>query len=80
MAFNDKDVRWQFYFIAKGQCECCNKDLIWENRDKGLTGAWHAHHFSKFKNDLNDSTCNMKILCINEPENCHLNHGHRGRR
>lgn len=78
MAFKDDDVKWQFYVMAKGQCECCQKELVWENRDKGQEGAWHAHHVNPVNKNNNDLISNMAILCINEPENCHLNQGHGG--
>ena len=78
MAFSIEDIKDRFDNYAKEKCECCKKELVWENRDKGLKGAWHAHHVipKRIKND--DSISNMAILCINEPENCHFNQGHGG--
>ncbi len=78
MAFSDEDVEKRFYNYAKGKCECCKKELVWGNRDKGLKGAWHAHHVIPRRIKTDDSISNMAILCINDPENCHFNQGHGG--
>lgn len=78
MSFSETDIRKRFFLLAKSKCECCGKDLVWGNRDKGLKGAWHAHHVNPVNIDPDDSVFNMAILCINEPENCHLNQGHGG--
>ena len=78
MAFSNEDVKKRFDIYAKKKCECCKKELVWENRDKGTMGAWHAHHVTPKKDGIDDSIENMTILCINNPENCHLNQGHGG--
>ena len=78
MAFSKVDVVLHFYNYAECVCECCSKELVWGNHDKGEKGAWHAHHIKPVKNEIDDSIDNMAILCINNPENCHLNHGHGG--
>lgn len=77
MGFSNQDVRFRFNHIAKGKCECCKKQLVWENRDYGDKGAWHAHHVVPKSVKVDDSIRNMSILCINDP-NCHLNQGHGG--
>ena len=55
---------------AGGQCECCGKVLSYGNsrRNPGW-GAWEAHHGSRGS---------PVVLCVGEPENCHLNCGHGG--
>lgn len=58
------------------QCADCGKELVWENWDKGDRGAWHAHHIDG--NSDNSALENCACLCVNEPENCHLNVGHGG--
>lgn len=78
MAFSNDNVKKRFIIVSKGRCECCKKEIIWENRDKGDKGAWHAHHVNPLKNGNNDLISNMAILCTNEPENCHLKQGHGG--
>jgi hypothetical protein len=78
MSFSEEDVIKRFFITAKGQCECCKKKLVFKNRDKGTKGAWHAHHVIPKNVKFNDSIINMAILCINDPENCHLNKGHGG--
>ncbi len=55
---------------ADGYCECCGKKLSWENsRRAGTWGRWEAHHGSR---------PSPVILCVGEPENCHLYCGHDG--
>jgi hypothetical protein len=78
MAFTAEDVKDVFYNRAKEKCECCKKDIVFTNRDKGQKGAWHAHHKVPKRNRIDDSKNNMAILCVNDPENCHLNQGHGG--
>ena len=62
----------------KGICAnpSCSKQLVRENRDKGSKGAWHAHHINRYPDD--DSISNCAVVCINEPENCHLKFAHGG--
>lgn len=55
---------------ADGCCECCGKTLSYGNsRKRRGRGAWEAHHGSRY---------DPVILCVGEPENCHLNCGHDG--
>ena len=79
MAFLNDEIKKRFVIYSRGKCECCQKELIWDNRDKGIKGAWHAHHVKPLKSGDNDLISNMSILCINEPENCHFNQGHGGK-
>jgi len=55
---------------AGGCCECCGKSLSFGNsrRNPGR-GSWEAHHGNRWT---------PVILCVGEPENCHLNCGHDG--
>ena len=56
---------------ADGKCECCGKNLSWNNQGRGSGwGAWEAHLGTGRKTPM--------ILCTGEPENCHLNCGHNG--
>lgn len=71
----DDTLEIVFYTRQKEKCAGCGKKLIWENRDKGDTGAWHAHHMDK--NEDNNKSTNIACLCINPP-NCHLEIGHSG--
>jgi len=67
--FTDDEIE-QAFDQANGQCECCGKTLVWENsRATGGRGRWEAHHGGR------DAPV---ILCVAEPENCHLNCGHDG--
>ena len=64
-------------FARQGEtCACCGKRLSLGNRDRGLRGAWHAHHIDG--NRYNDRLSNCAVVCINAPENCHLNVAHQG--
>jgi len=60
-----------------GLCAYCGKQLVWENQNKGMKGAWHAHHKKPLAWDGSDLLHNCAILCINEPH-CHLRRGHGG--
>jgi hypothetical protein len=78
MAFSKKDVDFVFFNIAKRKCQCCGKELVYENRDIGSRSAWHAHHIRPRSVKVDDSILNIAILCINNPENCHLKCAHGG--
>jgi hypothetical protein len=55
---------------ARGRCECCEKELVWEHSCSNPgRGSWEAHHGNRYS---------PIILCTGEPENCHLNCGHDG--
>lgn len=55
---------------ADGRCECCGKSLSFgSSRKNPGWGSWEAHHGSRWS---------PVILCVGEPENCHLNCGHGG--
>jgi len=69
MAFSEEVVK-QAWERAGGQCECrrrthshfytpCGKVLIWENRGKGGSGGWEAHHVTT----SDDVLSNCEILC-----------------
>lgn len=75
MGFSEVAVRLRFDKQGE-QCASCGKELVWKNRDRGDQGAWHAHHIDG--NPDNNDISNCACLCINEPENCHLNVGHLG--
>jgi len=74
MAFPESVVRdvWQ---IVGGRCECsrvthghqgrCDKQLVWENRERTGRGAWEAHHINSSGGDTHS---NCEILCWD----CHV--------
>lgn len=50
--------------------ECCGKSLSFANsRRGGWRGRWEAHHGNR---------ASPVILCMSDPENCHLNCDHDG--
>jgi len=54
-----------------GKCECCGKTLSFKNQGRNSgRGAWEAH--------MGTGRVTPAILCTGEPENCHLNCGHKG--
>ena len=61
----------------KGRCAKCGKKLVRVNQDRGIEGAWHAHHRLPTHVDGVDSIYNCVILCINPPD-CNFNVGHGG--
>lgn len=48
---------------AKGKCEACGKQLVYNNRSEGERGAWEAHHIKAQKDGGTNSLSNCKILC-----------------
>jgi hypothetical protein len=67
----EKEIVEVFYFTAKGRCECCGKTVKFEDRGKrNSIMAWEAHLIPGWDAPL--------ILCLGEPESCHLNCGHNG--
>jgi len=59
------------------RCAYCGKALNRENRDRGMSGAWHPHHRKPESEGGTDTLRNCVILCINPP-NCHFHIGHGG--
>lgn len=67
--FTENEIEGAFN-NADGVCECCNKQLSFDNQGRGSgRGAWEAHHGGRQA---------PVILCTGEPESCHLNCGHNG--
>jgi len=75
MAFTEENVKKRFNF-SQGKCECCERELVWKQRDRGIEGSWHAHHVVPKSTIDDDTLSNMAILCTDEPINCHINQGH----
>jgi len=59
-----------------GRCALCGKEIALENHDTGEVGGWHAHHIDGDRE--NNELYNCAAVCINDPENCHLNVAHWG--
>lgn len=65
------DVVMRAWRNAEGKCACCGKTLSFSSQGRDdHRGAWEAHHV--------EGRTLPVILCIGEPENCHLNCGHEG--
>lgn len=60
----------------KGRCAWCDKELSLDNYRKADKGGWEAHHIDG--NPDNNALGNCAVVCINEPENCHLKVAHGG--
>lgn len=58
------------------QCALCDKEIVWLNTKKGEKGAWAAHHIDGDAD--NNVLSNCACVCINDPQNCHLNIAHSG--
>jgi hypothetical protein len=65
-----EEIIIQAFYRQKGICGLCGKKLVYENYEKGDKGAWHAHHLDG--TNTNHKLSNCVCLCINKPENCHL--------
>ena len=75
--FTDDDrIEYDRLYKQAGKCAACGDPLTKESRTKGEQGAWQAHHIDgdPDNNDLSNCT----VLCINDPNSCHLNVGHSG--
>jgi len=68
--FPDTTIR-TVWMIQNGRCGHCGKSLFFQNRDRGLRGAWHAHHRIPVQLEGEGTVENCVILCINPPEDCH---------
>lgn len=67
----EREIAEIFYFDSKRRCDCCGKLLSFEDRgNHDSIFAWQAHFIEGWDAPL--------ILCLGEPENCHLNCGHLG--
>ena len=66
MAFSE-NVKREAFIRAGGHCECCKKELIWQNHKEGERGAWEAHHKTSVASGGQDTLSNCKILCLD----CH---------
>ena len=66
MAFS-LEIRRKIFNKAGGRCERCNKQLVFNNHNKGERGAWHAHHKTSLASDGKDIASNGKALCLD----CH---------
>lgn len=66
MAFSENAKRIIF-FNARGKCESCGKQLVFENHHEGQRGAWEAHHKTSVKSGGSDNPSNGKALCLD----CH---------
>jgi hypothetical protein len=75
--FNLTDIEFAFTNIARKKCQCCGKDLVYANRQKGLKGSWHAHHINPKSQGIDNSIENCAILCIDCHTNCVHTPSHR---
>ena len=66
MAFSDK-VKREIFDNAKGKCERCGKQLVFDNHNEGERGAWEAHHRTAVHKGGNDTPSNGEALCLD----CH---------
>ena len=67
----EREITEVFYFTAKRRCECCGKMLDFESRgDRNSVFGWEALFIDGWDTPL--------VLCLGQPENCHLNCGHQG--
>lgn len=67
----EDEIKEVFFFFARSKCECCGKTVEFKDRGqrKSIFG-WEAHLIEGWDAPI--------ILCLGEPENCHLNCGHKG--
>lgn len=66
MAFSES-TRLQIFKNARGKCEKCGKQLVYENHFHGQRGAWQAHHRTSVAAGGDDTASNGKALCLD----CH---------
>jgi len=73
-----KEVQAEAWLRQDGRCAYCGKELVFESTQQGERGAWEPHHRKAIKYGGTNYLRNCVLLCINLPENCHLNIGHSG--
>jgi 5-methylcytosine-specific restriction endonuclease McrA len=66
MAFSEQ-TRRKIFDNAKGKCESCGKQLVYQNHTEGEPGAWEAHHKTAVRSGGSDAPSNGKALCLD----CH---------
>lgn len=67
MAFSE-NVKLEAFKKAKGRCEECGKQLVWDNHLEGERGAWEAHHITAISAKTGtDTLSNCRVLCLD----CH---------
>jgi hypothetical protein len=72
----DHSIEEERFKRQGGRCALCGKRLVLENYEKGEENAWASHHIDG--DSSNNVIDNCAVVCINEPENCHLNSAHTG--
>ncbi len=77
MTFQNKTLEEAFHRQG-GLCAYCGKELVWASTQSGERGAWHSHHRKAIVHGGTDFLGNCVLLCINLPEECHLQIGHGG--
>lgn len=75
--FSQSDIKYVFFRVALKKCQCCGKNLVFENRDAKDRGAWHAHHIFPLSEGIDNSRENIAVLCINK-QDCHHKCAHGG--
>lgn len=68
MAFSEA-TRRKIFDKARGRCERCGKQLVFENHTEGQRGAWEANHRTAVRSGGSDITSNGEALCLE----CHKN-------
>ena len=63
MAFSDS-TKEEIFQRAKGLCERCGKQLVFQNHLEGQRGAWEAHHKTSVKAGGRDVASNGEALCL----------------
>ena len=48
---------------ANGRCEGCGKQVV--------PGGWHCHHVVEIRKGGSHAVENLRILCTEDPNNCH---------
>lgn len=72
----DNRIERRRFHAQGGLCALCGKRLRLYNFQRGDQGAWNAHHMDG--DWTNNTLGNCAVVCINEPENCHLRVAHGG--
>lgn len=63
MAFSEK-TRHEIFKNARGRCERCGKQLVFENHVEGQRGAWEAHHRTSVAAGGTNVPSNGEALCL----------------
>ena len=62
-AYISEAKREDIFDLTNGECFYCDKKLCYDNRQKGLRGAWHVDHLIPHSQGGSDDIGNLRAAC-----------------